>query len=582
MQSLKGLRALIPFILAGCMILTGCSQEEALEGVTDVTSALFLTEDETTEAAASQESAAAAAGERGATMTVSEISPAAEESSMPPKARNLSENEYQGLQKYINEPGNCGFLLSVYETAQELDAEKVFYAGAGIDFEEPSEEEIEAYLEETGEEEAQDLVRMGAQQVSDYLQFKAGVSLDELRHQPDWVYLEDYDAYYLCRDDEETVIREVEVLDAAEQGDFYRLHYRARRNGQDPDGWHIPTYEVILKKNGDSYRFCANRLWMEKGLLLRPYCEVETEDLGKVKLCAYKPDQTAAQNADVTFCFVKDWDILCRFPGMDSRNIRKDMAFRDVKAVDLGDYDRDGWSEVVTICEYEILQEGAGRPDGLEARIYRFDEDGMPELDSELSAEINRNVSNLSLSGIAHYVTYGADRKRFDDRISAYAAEVEEADPDSYDRFALVYVNDDRFPELLEWGTSTDKGAKIVFYQDGELLETKVSAAFSFLKKENLLFSRSGTGNLFTESIYVFAGDSFEVYQSGTYGTMDAAITSYTKAGKPQYTYKWEGSIVSEAGYRDALLFLYDENRALDPNKITMLGTEEMLAELKK
>ena len=52
MQSLKGLRALIPFILAGCMILTGCSQEEALEGVTDVTSALFLTEDETTETAA--------------------------------------------------------------------------------------------------------------------------------------------------------------------------------------------------------------------------------------------------------------------------------------------------------------------------------------------------------------------------------------------------------------------------------------------------------------------------------------------------------------------------------------------------
>ena len=154
MQSLKGLRALIPFILAGCMILTGCSQEEALEGVTDVTSALFLTEDETTEAAASQESAAAAAGESGATMTVSEISPAAEESSTPPKARNLSENEYQGLQKYINEPDNCGFLLSVYETAQDLDAEKVFYAGAGVDCEEPSEEEIEAYLEETGEEEA--------------------------------------------------------------------------------------------------------------------------------------------------------------------------------------------------------------------------------------------------------------------------------------------------------------------------------------------------------------------------------------------------------------------------------------------
>ena len=144
--------------------------------------------------------------------------------------------------------------------------------------------------------------------------------------------------------------------------------------------------------------------------------------------------------------------MLCRLAGMDSRNIRKDRIFRDVKAVDLGDYDGDGTKEIVTICEYEIT--GEGRQDGREARIYRFDEDGIPCLDEELTAKINDSVSELSLSGIAHYIKNGKDREKFGGRFEAYAAEVAEADPDSYNRFALIYVNDDRFPELLEWGTS--------------------------------------------------------------------------------------------------------------------------------
>ena len=370
------------------------------------------------------------------------------------------------------------------------------------------------------------------------------------------------------------------MTDAAVQGDYYRVHYRARRYAKDLDGWHIPVYEVILKRNGDNYRFCANRLWLEKGLLLHAYCEVETESFGKVKFCAYKPDGDSSENADVDFCLVKDSDVLCRLDGMDSRNIRADRIFRDATAVDLGDYDGDGTKEIVTICEYDIT--GEGRQDGREARFYRFDEDGIPYLDREMTAKINSSVSELSLSGIAHFVKEGRDREKFGGRFDAYAAEVAEADPDSYDKFALVYVNDDRFPELLEWGTTTDKGAKIVFYHDGVLQETKVSSAFSYLNKENLLLSRNGTGNLFTDRIYVYTGSRFEVYQSGVFGTTDAAVTAFTKAGKPEYNYKWEGSTVSEAGYYDALGFIYDEKDAKDANKIEMQNADDFLQSLKK
>ena len=575
MQRLKGLSVLIPFIISGIMILTGCGQEEASGGVTDVTDALFLSENETAEAESTS------SGETGTTAPVSEIA-ASQEQGNTQKARKLSDEECLELQNYINETGNYGFLLSVYEKPQDLDAEQAFFIGAGLELRIPTEEEREAYMEATGGEETVNLFGMSAQQVTDYLQYKAGVSLDELTHQPGWIYLEDYDTYYQCHGDEETNVCEYEVTDAAVQGDFYRVHYRTRRYARNLDGWHIPVYEAILKRNGDNYRFCANRLWLENGILLHPYCEIETENFGKVKFCAYKPDDNASENADADFFLVRDSDILCRLSGMDSRNIRNDRLFQNVVSVDFGDYDGDGAKEIVTICEYEITKEGAGRQDGREARIYRLDEDGIPRLDEELTAKINSSVSELSLSGIAHYVKTGKDREKFGGRIEAYAAEVEEADPDSYDRFALIYVNDDRFPELLEWGTSTDKGAKIVFYHNGILQETKVSSAFSYLPKENLLLSRSGTGNLFTDQIYVYTGSGFEVYQRGVFGTTDAAVTAYTKSGKPEYNYKWEGSTVSEAGYYDALGFIYDEKDAKDANKIEMQNADEFLQSLKK
>ena len=581
MRNRKGLRVLIPFMLAGNLILTGCAQEEAPGGVTDVTGAFALPEGETD--AESQTNSETSSEETSpATVTVSEISSGSDDNGKPPKARILSEDECRALEKFINETGNYGFLLSVYEKPQDLDADQVFFTGAGLELRVPEEEEREAYLEETGEEEAVNLFRLGATQVNDYLQYRGGVSLDELSHSPDWVYLEDYDAYYLCHGDEETNICEFEVTDAAVQGDYYRVHYAVRRDAADLDGWHIPVYEVILKKNGDSYRFCANRLWMENGLLLRPYCEFETEKFGKIRFCSYRPDQTANEYADVTFSFVKDSDVLFNLPGMSAGNLRDNMEFEDVKAVDLADYDGDGSKEIVTVCEYRIGKEGKGRPDGLEARIYRFDDDGTPQLDRNLTDTVNEKVTVLSLSGIAHYIKEGSDREVFGDRMEAYAAEVAEADPESYNKFALIYVNDDRFPELLELGTSECKGAKIVFYNDGVLEESKVSSAFSYLNKANLLYSKSGTDNLFTEAIYVYAGNGFGVYQSGTYGTMDAAVTAYTNTRKPEYTYKWEGSVVSEAGYKDAIGFIYDAQKALDPGKITMLEAEDFLQELKK
>ena len=680
MRYSRGHVLLIPFILSGMIALSGCAQEEASGGVTDVADA-FLTENGTAASPVTEDQGGTAAqeystvqgsadshGVADSAAEVSEITEAPDTEAVE-RARLLTEEECRAMESFLNEEGSGGFLLSKYEKPQDLDADQIFFAGAGIAGTDVSDEEREAYLEETGEEEAPDLMRLSAQQISDYLQYRAGLSFDDLSDPPDWVYLEDYDAYYLPQEDGAANVSAFEVTDAAVQGDYYRVHYRLRREHPETDGWYDPVYETILKKNGDGYRFCANRLWLEKDLLLRPFCSVEIEPYGEVFLCAYEPDLTGPENADVTFELVKNGEVVERLPGVSEDNLRPGMQFDDVVAVDTGDYDGDGIREIMAVCRYKVPRasrkddgkEAAGkadasalREDGLEARIYRFAEDvdtepeeeaveGVTEesaeaadeetaeesveaaeeetgaepdegstgefseepaegateefetasteepvakrelvLDADLSGRINRDVRSLSITGIAQYIETGKDRGPFESRMEAYSAEIEAAAGMGYDRFALINVNEDREPELLEIGSTPDKGAKIIFYNNGELQETKVSSNFSYLNKGNLLYSKCGTQNVFNEALYVYGGGSFDVYLSGTYGALDAAETAYSADGKPQYLYTWEDSYVSEAGYRDALEFTYNRQKEVEASKIETLSAEDMLKEFKK
>jgi hypothetical protein len=301
-----------------------------------------------------------------------------------------------------------------------------------------------------------------------------------------------------------------------------------------------------------------------------------------VSFCSYKPDTDENENADVTFALVKDGRFICNLPGMDARNIRTGMVFDEVREIEAADYDGDGKSEVAVICKYSYDRDTKGREDALEARIYRFAKDGNPVLDEALSSRINRKVTKLSLSGIAWYIRNGEDRKAYESREEAFTDELANVDPALYDRFALIYVNDDKYPELLEMGTTPERGAKIVFYHDGVLEETQVTAEFSFLRKENFLYCKNGTENLFWEALYVYAGNRLGVNQSGTYGTRDAAVTTIGKDGKPEYTYVWEGSPVTEAGYHDALFFVFDQQRAESAGSIEMVSARELMAKLRK
>lgn len=586
MQDLKGRIALILFILSGIIALSGCAHKEAPGDTDGVSGALFLSENEGDSGGAAESSSLTAVMSAEDAMTtaveVTGIPGAQEESGDQAGARELDAEKCAELQDFLNEDGSYGFLLSIYDRPEDLDAGQVFYIGAGLELAEVTKEERQAYLEQTGREEAVNLFKLTAQQVNDYLQYRAGISVEELSVQPDWVYIEEYDSYYICHGDEDTNICTFEVLDAAVQGNYYRIHYRAKREAADLDGWHIPVYEAVIKKNGDTYRFCENRLWMEQDLLLEPYRTMETASGKVISFCSYRPDTDVNEFADITFAVVQDGDISFNLPGMDEKNIREGMIFDTVRAIDHGDYDGDGLEEIIAICKYDFSAEAEGREDELEARVYRFDEDGSLTLDKKLTKEINKKVNTLTISGAANYIKTGSDRKIYESREEAFADELAIVDQEAYDKFALIYINDDKNPELLEIGSTPERGAKIVFYHDGVLEETFVSSDFSYLRKESLVHSSNGTGNLFYDALYVYTGNRLEVYQSGTYGTRDAAVTAYGKDGKPVYSYFWEGSYVTEAGYNDALYFAFDRQRAKTAESEGTMSAEELLAELRK
>ncbi|MBR2560003.1 MAG: hypothetical protein IKE37_06185, partial [Firmicutes bacterium] len=185
MRYSRGHVLLIPFILSGMIALSGCAQEEASGGVTDVADA-FLTENGTAASPVTEDQGGTAAqeystvqgsadshGVADSAAEVSEITEAPDTEAVE-RARLLTEEECRAMESFLNEEGSGGFLLSKYEKPQDLDAEQVFYTGAGLAEPGIPEEEREAYLEETEEEEAPNLFRLSTQQISDHLQYRAG------------------------------------------------------------------------------------------------------------------------------------------------------------------------------------------------------------------------------------------------------------------------------------------------------------------------------------------------------------------------------------------------------------------------
>ena len=347
-----------------------------------------------------------------------------------------------------------------------------------------------------------------------------------------------------------------------------------------------PFYEARLKKTTDGWQFCSNILWVQKDLIEAQSYLAELDDEGEVLFAPFFPDTAVSGNADVSFGLVRRHALLALLDPMEEGNIRTDLTFEGVDAVDFTDYNADGCQDILTVCRYTRTGSDSRRTNGIrEARVYTGQKEGFPVLNLKKTEEVNKNVHTLDITDITQYLTGESDgsTKKYNSWKEAFADRIRHTDKNEYDGFALIYLNDDRVPELVQAGATSAKGATVVVYKNGSLQETWLNRrSFRYLEYENLLYSASGMENLHFDSFYSITGGQLGLSVQGYYGNKEFARVRYDEKGQEIYNYFWDGGEVSRSGYSDGIMFVFDLSRAkICGEGENILTAEEMLEKLK-
>lgn len=319
--------------------------------------------------------------------------------------RQLSNGELQVFTDWIGRSDNYGFLLSVYDTPAEIDLDEIFYCGAGIEQNEVTEEEVEAYLQACGWDEIYtDFEKLTTEQIDAFLQKKTGLSYEQMNSRLRWTYLPAYDAYYAEHGDTNyRAFSCVEGYTVDEQ--VFTLRCRpCDLGGADADGYHVMDYELKLEKQDGEYRFLSNRMMWERGLIEEQSFAVTIEPLGNVIFASYVPDTEAHPFADATFFVLREGRELRRLQGAAEGNIRENEVFHQVEAVAFADYNEDGNTDVIIITDYDLPLEASTENMRVEVRLY----EGRNEYlyyDEDRSQKVNAQVEEKTVRAVLDYIS---------------------------------------------------------------------------------------------------------------------------------------------------------------------------------
>lgn len=329
--------------------------------------------------------------------------------------RSLTEEELQQFSDYVSQNENYGFLLSVYDTPADIVLDELFYSGAGMDTERVDDEEIAAYLKETGDEELYtDLTRLTGLQIDTFLQEKTGLSYSQMNHPLTWIYLPKYDAYYWEHGDTNYQSFRC-IAGSTEDEENFTLEVvpEAGYEGEDQSGYHIIPYETTVRKNATGYQFVSNRMWITDGQIKDQTFDVEMAPFGKVTFAAYEPDTERNPYCDVTFSVIKDGSCATTLPGMNGEwnMLAAAESFCSVEAVSFTDYNGDSYTDVIAIINYSYVQGPDAGTGYTQARIYTGHEEGYFTLECEPSVAAGEALGDeMTVADILAFVkAHGAE-----------------------------------------------------------------------------------------------------------------------------------------------------------------------------
>lgn len=320
------------------------------------------------------------------------------------------------------------------------------------------------------------------------------------------------------------------------------------------------AYDFRPEDYGNAYQFAANALYIQSGMQAQYSGGFTMNPLGQVVFAAYGVDSSSPDGSDATFEIIRDGQILQVLPGMTDSNIRDGLTFRRIVSVDVEDFDGDGYTDIAVICSYK--KDAGGR--STEVRLYRGTKDGTFGLDEDTTKKINEDVESPGYSTVSAYLRGKSDgtKKTYSSWKEAYADQLSLLDADRWEGAELIYINEDRTPELLIYGKSQEQGVTLMTYDDGTVHDLHLlRRGVSWLESENVLLDSSSFMDRHYDVVYSVSSGGLTATSSGTYGSNYGADPVKNKKGTAEYDYDWDGADLSRDGYQEAMMFSFDYYR---------------------
>lgn len=133
----------------------------------------------------------------------------------------------------------------------------------------------------------------------------------------------------------------------------------------------------------------------------------------------------------------------------------------------------------------------------------------------------------------------------------AYAEYIESIEWASFNKYALIYVDEDDIPELVIYTGTYATACIVLTFHNGEVdaLQTW-SLQCNYIEKENLYCDVGGHMGEFYDRVYTIENGKWVHVAGGEYIAKDLLIE--------EYDYVWEGEAVSEDEYYESLNAVYD------------------------
>ena len=288
----------------------------------------------------------------------------------------LTREELDEISENIYSSHDWLFLLSAYDTPEEIDWDTVFYSRAGLERAFYSDEDLEKYLAEMDEEEIEyDLLTMSGEDVRDFVKEKTGIENFDVSQLTGWVYLEDSDILMTERSD--CISPEKFEFEEGRRKDN-RIEIHVNKS----------CLSMIIKDDG-SYQFVSNKdIWQEKAMDIEG---VPNNSYGTdiyVLLYDYYPEiRVVADNEFIFECFPN----IAETKGLFSY-VLNDAKFYDV--------DNDGREDLIIILEYDDDE-----PHIIICRVLK--ENGelvLSDGNDAVSELVDANVEDKNIDSVLKYI----------------------------------------------------------------------------------------------------------------------------------------------------------------------------------